>query len=216
MLPKICYQTIVKKTKNNIGKKKIRITLSKSTIIFGFRIKNKKVHRLWEFDQSPWLKRYIDFNEQKKLFVFGKTMEYIRKRVNVELVTNKVKLMKLTSKPTFESSKIFNEDLVAVHRIKETLTLNRPAYVGMYTDSLTYEITTDDGYMDFWNDKDKFDNSDYRETSQFYNTSNKKIFGKMKDEAADVPIVEFVGLKSKMYGYMTKNVVKLPKVLKRT
>ena len=29
------------------------------------------------------------------------------------------------------SCKIFNEDLVAVHKIKETLTLNRPAYVGM-------------------------------------------------------------------------------------
>ena len=28
-------------------------------------------------------------------------------------------------------SKIFNENLVAVHKIKETLTLNRPAYVGM-------------------------------------------------------------------------------------
>ena len=29
------------------------------------------------------------------------------------------------------SFKIFNENLVAVHEIKETLTLNRPAYVGM-------------------------------------------------------------------------------------
>ena len=37
----------------------------------------------------------------------------------------------MVSKPTFVSSKIFNENLVAVHKIKETLTLNRPAYVGM-------------------------------------------------------------------------------------
>ena len=37
--------------------------------------------------------------------------------------------MKLTSKSTFVTSKIFNEKLV--HKIKETLTLNRPAYVGM-------------------------------------------------------------------------------------
>ena len=35
------------------------------------------------------------------------------------------------SKPTFVNSKIFNEDLVAVHKIKETLTLDRPTYVGM-------------------------------------------------------------------------------------
>ena len=58
-------------------------------------------------------------------------MEYIRKRVDVRLVTDQKKLSKLVSKPTFVNSKIFNEDLVAVHKIKETLTLDRPAYVGM-------------------------------------------------------------------------------------
>lgn len=40
-------------------------------------------------------------------------------------------LSKLTAKPTFVNNKIFNENLVAVHKIKETLTLGRPAYVGM-------------------------------------------------------------------------------------
>ena len=110
-------------------------------------LKIKKVHRALEFNQSPWLKKYIDFNTHKRTnaknafekdffklmnnSVFGKTMENIRKRVNVELVTSKAKLLKLASKPTYASSKIFNENLVAVHKIKETLTLNRPAYVGM-------------------------------------------------------------------------------------
>ena len=63
--------------------------------------------------------------------VFGKTMENLCKRVDVRLVTNEKKLDKLTSKPTYVSSKIFNENLMAVHKVKETLTLNRPAYVGM-------------------------------------------------------------------------------------
>ena len=63
--------------------------------------------------------------------VFGKTMENLHKRVDVRLVTNEKKLDKLTSKPTYVSSKIFNENLMAVHKVKETLTLNRPAYVGM-------------------------------------------------------------------------------------
>ena len=58
-------------------------------------------------------------------------MENLHKRVDVRLVTNEKKLLKLTSKPTYVSSKIFHENLVAVHKIKETLTLNRPAYVGM-------------------------------------------------------------------------------------
>ena len=63
--------------------------------------------------------------------VFGKTIENLRKRVNVKLVTEYKKLDKLTSKPTYVSSKILNENVMAVHKIKEALTLNRPAYVGM-------------------------------------------------------------------------------------
>jgi len=58
-------------------------------------------------------------------------MENSRKRVDVRLVTDKNKLLKLSSKPTYVSSKFFSENLVAVHKIKEALTLNRPACVGM-------------------------------------------------------------------------------------
>ena len=61
--------------------------------------------------------------------VFGKTMENLSKWVDVRLVTNERKLDKLTAKPTYVKTKIFNENLIAVHKVKETLTLNRPAYV---------------------------------------------------------------------------------------
>ncbi|XP_068675675.1 uncharacterized protein [Montipora foliosa] len=202
-------------------------------------LKLTKVHRVLEFSQSAWLKEYIDFNTHKRtnsknafekdLFklmnnsVFGKTMENIRKRV-----------------PTYVSSKIFNENLVAVHKIKETLTLNRPAYVGMCildlsktlmydfhynyikqkydskakllftdTDSLTYEIETNDVYQDFWDDKDKFDISDYSQDSQYFDRTNKKVIGKFKDEAAGVVIKEFIGLRSKMYSYIKDNNIKI-------
>ena len=63
------------------------------------------------------------------------------------------------------------------------------------TDSLTYEIEAEDVYKDFWNDKDKFDNSDYPESSPYFDKTNKKVIGKFKDEAAGVPIREFVGLR---------------------
>ena len=213
----------------------------------GLKIKN--VHRVLEFNQPPWLKQYIDFNTEKRKHaknsfekdyfklmnnsIFGRTMLNLRKRVDIRLVTDEKKPDKLTSKPTYVSSKIFNENLMAVHKVKESLTLNSPVYVGMcipdfsktlmydfhynyikkkygdrakllFTDtgSLTYEIETEDVYKDFWNDKDMFDNSDYPENSPYYCNANKKVIGKLKDEACGVPIVKFVGLKSKMYSYI--------------
>ena len=63
--------------------------------------------------------------------VFGKNMKNMQKRVDVQLVTDEKKLLKLVAKPTFVCSKIFNENLVGVHNINKTLTLNRVAYVGM-------------------------------------------------------------------------------------
>ena len=63
--------------------------------------------------------------------VFGKTMENLHKQVDVRPVTNEKKPDKLTTKTTYVSSKIFNENLMAVLKVKETLTLNRLAYVGM-------------------------------------------------------------------------------------
>ena len=73
-------------------------------------------------------------------------MENIRKRADVRLVTDQKKLSKLVSKPTFVNSKIFNEDLVAVHKIKETLTLDRPAYVGMCILDLSKTLMCDCHY----------------------------------------------------------------------
>ena len=110
-------------------------------------LKLKKVHRVLEFDEKPWLKEYIDFNTEKrkeaknsfekdffKLMnnsVFGKTMENIRKRCNIYLETDPDHLLRQTAKPTFVSCKIFHENLVAVHMKKKILKLDKPSYVGM-------------------------------------------------------------------------------------
>ena len=73
------------------------------------------------------------------------------------------------------------------------------------TDSLTYEIEAKYVYKDFWGDKDKFHNSDYPKDSQYYDPTNKKVVGKLKDEAAGIPVTEFVGLRSKKYSYTKDN-----------
>ena len=50
------------------------------------------------------------------------------------------------------------------------------------TDSLVYEIKTEDAYEDFYSDKDLFDFSDYPVNSKFFDPTNKKVIGKMEDE----------------------------------
>ena len=66
------------------------------------------------------------------------------------------------------------------------------------TDSLAYEIKSENAYEDFFKWKDLFDFSNYSKNSKFYDDDNKKVIGKMKDEYGGVVIDEFVGLKSKM------------------
>ena len=73
------------------------------------------------------------------------------------------------------------------------------------TDSLMYEVCTDDFYHEMWSMKEHFDLASYPKTSTFYDGTNNKVVGKFKDEANGDNIVEFVGLKAKMYSYQTLN-----------
>ena len=89
-------------------------------------MKIKKIHRVMQFEQSCWMKPYIDLNTEKrkeatmrgdkgdkdlfKLFnnaVFGKTMENPRKRINFEVVTSRKVALKRIAKPNFKRVKIF-------------------------------------------------------------------------------------------------------------
>ena len=106
----------------------------------------KKVHKILAFDQAPWLEPYIKFNTlqrsrarndfEKDFFklmnnaVFGKTMENLRNRIKVDLLTDDFILKKRAAQPTFKAFKIFHENLVAVERLVSELTLNRPIYAG--------------------------------------------------------------------------------------
>ena len=62
--------------------------------------------------------------------VYGKTMENLRKRINVRFVHNKKDFLKYTSRPTSVTHKLFNKNFAAIHEIKQVLILNKPIYVG--------------------------------------------------------------------------------------
>ena len=74
------------------------------------------------------------------------------------------------------------------------------------TDSLCYEIKTDDVYKDLFQDKKLYNKSDCPKNSEFFLDENEKVIGKMNDEASGMPIKEFIGLRSKMYSYKINNV----------
>ena len=104
-------------------------------------------------------------------------MENLRNRVNIHLVKDAEKAQKLVNKPNFDDLKIFDEFLITVKMKKTELKFNKPVYVGMSildlsktlmydfhygyakkkwkelkvlytdTDSLVYEIKTDDFFL---------------------------------------------------------------------
>ena len=70
------------------------------------------------------------------------------------------------------------------------------------TDSLCYEIKTDDFYEDIRNDVSEwFDTSNYEKDHLLFSNNNKKQVGFMKDECGGNQILKFVGLRSKLYAY---------------
>ena len=65
------------------------------------------------------------------------------------------------------------------------------------TDSLTYEIKSENVYEEFFKRNDLFDFTNYSKDSKFFYQTNKKVIGKLKDEFGGVIVTEFVGIRSK-------------------
>ena len=74
----------------------------------------------------------------------------------------------------------------------------------MDTDSLVYDIKTEDFYADIANDVEtKFDTSGYskEDTRPLPIGKNRKVIGLMKDELGGKIMTEFVALRPKLYAY---------------
>ncbi|XP_048581405.1 uncharacterized protein LOC125561322 [Nematostella vectensis] len=124
---------------------KTKYVIHHETQSFGLKV--TKIHRGVTFEESAWLEPYIDLNTdlrakatndfEKDFFklmnnsVFGKTMENIRNRVDIRLVTDEKQAKKLISNPNYQHRTIFCENLVAIHMKKTKLTFNKPVYLGM-------------------------------------------------------------------------------------
>ena len=67
------------------------------------------------------------------------------------------------------------------------------------TDSSNFEIEANDVYEYFYEDKELYGFSDYGKDSKFFDSFNKKVVSKMKEELKGKIISKFVVLKSKMY-----------------
>ena len=105
----------------------------------------ERIHRVIEFNQSPWLKTYIDINTQLRMAatndfekdflklmnnsVFGKTMEKIRKHRNMKLVTTEEKYLCTVMKPNFKSEVLFGETLLGCEMGKIKVVMNKLVYL---------------------------------------------------------------------------------------
>ena len=112
---------------NLLDKKKyvVHISILKQALNHGLKL--KKVHRVIEFNQEAWLKKYIYMNTEltkkasndfeKDFFklmsnaVFVKTMENVRKHRDIKLVKTDHKKNKLVSEPNYHTMNLISENL---------------------------------------------------------------------------------------------------------
>ena len=229
-------------------------------------LKLTRIHRAISYDQSNWLQAYINKNTElrkkstndfeKDFFklmnnsVFGKTMENIRNRCNLEILNDNhteytlKRLSNFAAKPNYKEPKtIFNSNIKIFHFTKTKIFYNKPIYIGaqildisktlMYhfhysymkskfpiqrtlasdTDSIIYQIFTDDFYKEISTDCEKwFDTSCYeRPISTIPLNLNKKVPGVFKNETGNNVISHFAANRAKSYCFVTDNNIQAAK-----
>lgn len=110
----------------------------------------KKIHKVLQFDQKPWLKPFINFNTEKRkntrnkfeerLFklinnsVCGKSMQNEQKYITVKLVNEwegEYGGRKLIEKSDVHSCTIFGDKLAALQLKQTQVKISKPVYIGM-------------------------------------------------------------------------------------
>ncbi|CAC5411840.1 unnamed protein product [Mytilus coruscus] len=210
-------------------------------------MKVTKVYKTISFKESDWLAKYINFNTEQRTksksdfekdlwklmnnSFYGKTLEDIRGRSEIKLLTDREEVKKYIKKPNFKDSTIFNDNFVAIENNVTSVKFNKPIYLGqaildyskqlMYdfyynvvnklwkkneliasdTDSIFLNIKTEDIYEDMKKIEDELDTSGYPKDHPLYSEKIKKIIGKFKDELNGKIMNEIVYLRSKAYSF---------------
>ena len=150
-LPFLPERMVINNTKKlvcNLQDKKnyvMHINVLKQALDHGLKL--RKVHRVIEFDQEAWLKKYINFNTElrknalndfeKDFFklmnnaVFGETMENVRKHRDIKLVKTDKKRNKLVSEPNYHIMKLIDDNLAVIEMRKVEVKMNTPIYLGL-------------------------------------------------------------------------------------
>ena len=95
---------------------------------FSLGMKLTKIHRVVKFKQSDWMKKYINFNTEKRTNAANsfekdfKTMENLQKIITVRLENNEKDFLKYTSRTTHITHKIFDKNYAFIHKTKPVLT----------------------------------------------------------------------------------------------
>ena len=147
-LPEKMKTDKTKKLVCNLRDKKkyvVHISILKQALNHGLKL--KKVHRVIEFNQEAWSKKYIDMNTElrkkasndfeKDFFklmnnaVFGKTMENVRKHRDIKLVKTDHKRNNLVSEPNYHTMKLISENLSIIEMKKVKVKMNKSIYLGL-------------------------------------------------------------------------------------
>ncbi|CAC5417701.1 unnamed protein product [Mytilus coruscus] len=183
-------------------------------------MKVTKVYKTISFKESDWLAKYINFNTEQRTksksdfekdlwklmnnSFYGKTLEDIRGRSEIKLLTDREEVKKYIKKPNFKDSTIFNDNFVAIENNVTSVKFNKPIYLGqaildyskqlMYdfyynvvnklwkkneliasdTDSIFLNIKTEDIYEDMKKIEDELDTSGYPKDHPLYSEKIKK------------------------------------------
>ena len=196
-----------------------------------------KIKQNLEYSKSEWLKPYIENTIQKRkeakakgdkfgdLFFklmnnsfYGKTIENVYNRQDVELVNDVDRYIKLVKNMSFKYAVEFDDDLVAVHKTRGNIKLDKFNYIGfvilekakLFKYKAIYECFEKELDCSYhYTDTDSIIININVPLDSDIETEMNKIsgilhyYGKMKDEIPNDTIMEACFLKAQVYYYTT-------------